>query len=213
MTEFTLKCFAESGNAYKAALMLELCGADWKPEGVDFFKGETRGDAYRAENVMGEAPILYHHKPEGTLKLTQSGVILHYLAKHLGRFGPENETEELEIWRWILFDNHKLTSFFATTRFLLKFMGKSMDDPEVAFLHARAMGAFKVFEKHLEGRSWVAADRMTIADLSTCGYMFWPDHLGITWDEHPNIKAWLERIAATPGWKPAEELMPAAYAA
>ena len=29
MSEFTLHCFAESGNAYKVALMLELCGADW----------------------------------------------------------------------------------------------------------------------------------------------------------------------------------------
>jgi glutathione S-transferase len=31
MTEFTLDCFLESGNAYKAALMLELSGADWAP--------------------------------------------------------------------------------------------------------------------------------------------------------------------------------------
>ena len=37
MSEFTLHCFAESGNAYKVALMLELCGADWQPAGVAFF--------------------------------------------------------------------------------------------------------------------------------------------------------------------------------
>jgi hypothetical protein len=30
MSEFQLYCFAESGNAYKAALMLELCGVDWE---------------------------------------------------------------------------------------------------------------------------------------------------------------------------------------
>jgi len=208
MTDFILKCFAESGNAYKAALMLELCGADWQPQWVDFFKGETRSDEYRGENVMGEVPILIHNRKEDVLRLTQSGVILHHLSKHFGKFGGENETEEYEILRWILFDNHKLTSYFGTTRFLLKFMKKSMDDAEVAFLHARALGAFKVLDKHLDGREWVAANRITIADISLCGYMFWPDHISVTWDDYPNIKNWLERIKNQPGWKNPEDLMP-----
>jgi hypothetical protein len=39
MTEFTLDCFLESGNAYKVALMLELSGADWAPRRVAFFSG------------------------------------------------------------------------------------------------------------------------------------------------------------------------------
>ena len=42
MADYTLYCFAQSGNAYKAALMLNLCGADWQPRFVDFFNGETR---------------------------------------------------------------------------------------------------------------------------------------------------------------------------
>ena len=48
MAEYKLYCFAESGNAYKVALMLELCCADWQPVLVDFFRGETRSDEYRA---------------------------------------------------------------------------------------------------------------------------------------------------------------------
>ena len=43
MPEYQLYCFAQSGNAYRAALMLNLIGADWQPVYVDFFKGgETR---------------------------------------------------------------------------------------------------------------------------------------------------------------------------
>ena len=54
-----LYCFGESGNAYKAALTLELSGADWEPVFVDFFNGEARSDRYRSEiNEMGEAPVL-----------------------------------------------------------------------------------------------------------------------------------------------------------
>ena len=119
MAEYTLYCFAQSGNAYKAALMLNACGADWEPRFVDFFNGETRTEEYRRDvNVMGEAPVLIH----GDEKLTQSGNILYYLVDQFGKYGPETKAEEREILRWILFDNHKLTSYTGTVRFLRTFL-------------------------------------------------------------------------------------------
>lgn len=57
MDEYRLHCFAQSGNAYKAALMLELCGADWEPARVDFFGGATRSPDYRALNPMPGADL------------------------------------------------------------------------------------------------------------------------------------------------------------
>lgn len=60
MADYRLHCFAQSGNSYKAALALALAGADWEPVFVDFFNGETRSPAYRAQNEMGEAPVLEH---------------------------------------------------------------------------------------------------------------------------------------------------------
>ena len=62
VAEYQLYCFAQSGNAYRVALMLNLIGADWEPIWVDFFvKGEQRTPAYRTDvNEMGEAPVLVH---------------------------------------------------------------------------------------------------------------------------------------------------------
>jgi len=51
-----LHCFGESGNAYKAALTLELSGADWEPVFVDFFNGAGRTPEFLEMNVMGEVP-------------------------------------------------------------------------------------------------------------------------------------------------------------
>ena len=69
---YRLHCFAQSGNAYKVALMLNLCGADWEAEFVDFFNGGSKTPEYLALNEMGEVPVL----EAGTLVLAQSGVIL-----------------------------------------------------------------------------------------------------------------------------------------
>lgn len=207
MTDFTLDCFWESGNAYKAALMLELCGADWAPRRVAFFSGQTRSADFRALNIMGEVPVMTHHKVDGDVVLSQSGSILDYLSREFDRFGPANEDERREILRWLLWDNHKLTSYTGTARFMGHFQKKT-DDPVTQFLQARAANAWKVLETHLDGRDFVATGHPTIADLSLCGYLFWPDQIGMDLEAYPNIAAWLDRIAALPGYKRPEELMP-----
>lgn len=207
MPDFTLHCFAESGNAYKAALMLELCGADWQPQGVAFFTGETRRPPFRELNEMGEVPVLVDHTRRPDLVLSQSGVILHHLGEHFGRFMPESEHEKREVLRWILWDNHKLTSYSATHRFLRIFAGKG-DTPEAQFFRARAESAWTVLDRHMQDRDWVAADRPTIADLSLCGYLFWPAQIGMDTGLFPNISAWLDRIRGLAGFKLPEDLMP-----
>jgi glutathione S-transferase len=206
MADYDLHCFLESGNAYKVALMLTLANADWKPVRVSFFAGQTRSTQFRDMNVMGEVPVLIDHT-QGDLALSQSGLILWHLADRFDQFAARNDDERREILRWLFWDNHKLTSYTATTRFMGHFQ-KKKDDPVTQFFAARAQGAYKVLEKHLAGRNWVAADRATIADLSICGYLFWPEQIGIDWKEYPNIDAWLKRIAALPGYKRPEELMP-----
>jgi glutathione S-transferase len=203
MAEYTLYCFAQSGNAYKPALALALAGADWTPRFVDYFNGETRTPEYRAINVMGEVPVLEHRG----MRLSQSGVILDYLAETLGRFGPEDPAERREILRWLLWDNHKLTSYTATYRFLRAFT-KNPEPAVVEVFRKRAEGAWGVLDAHLADRRFVVADRLTIADLSLCGYLFFADEIGIDWAAYPGIQAWLGRIQSERGWVHPYKLVP-----
>ena len=203
MADYVLHCFAQSGNAYKPALMLELAGADWTPRFVDYFGGETRTPAYRAVNVMGEVPVLEH----GERRVSQSGVILDYLAQSLGKFGVRNEDERREVLRWLLFDNHKFTSYTATYRFMRTF-GKNADAAVLAEFRKRAETAWGILNAHLDGRRYVVADRLTIADLSLCGYVFWPEEIGVDWDDYPNLRDWVARLRDEPGWVHPYALMP-----
>src|SRR5215468_12592019 len=184
MAEYRLYSFGESGNSYKAGLMLALSGCDWEPRRVDYFDGETRGDAYRSTvNEMGEAPVLEH----AGKRLSQSGVILTYLAERTGRFGGRNADERLEALRWILFDNHKFTSYYATLRFLVG-LQKSGETPVTEFLRARARGAYGIVDKHLADRPFLLGDTPTIADLSLSGYVFYTEATGIDRrQEFPNV--------------------------
>lgn len=204
MPEYTLYCFAQSGNAYKAALMLNLCKADWKPRFVDFFNGETRTPEYKATvNEMGEAPVLIH----GDRKISQSGVILDYLVERFGKFGWSNDDERREILRWTLFDNHKFTSYIATLRFMMT-LAKTGETPVTEFLRLRATNSLKVVDARLAKHRFLIGDKPTIADFSLCGYLFWPDEFGVSWNDYPNIGRWLDDIKKLPGWVHPYELMP-----
>ncbi|SFF85684.1 glutathione S-transferase [Duganella sp. CF458] len=204
MAEFKLHCFAASGNSYKVALFLALANADWEPVVVDYFGGETRSESWRDKlNDMGEIPVLEHQG----LKICQSGVILDYLAEATGHFGPRNDEEKRDIWRWILFDNHKFTSYYATLRFMYG-LQKTGDTPVTQFLRERAIGAYRIVDKHLAGANFLVGDRLTIADLSLAGYVFMPEETGIDMAEFPHIAAWKERISDMPGWRHPHDLMP-----
>ena len=203
MAEYRLYCFAQSGNAYKAALMLALCGADWEASFVDYFNGETRQPEFRKINEMGEVPVLEHEDR----RLSQSGVILDYLAARFGKFGFSGEDERREILRWLLWDNHKLTSYIGTLRFLLRF-AQTGETPVTEFLRARVTTNLTILDRHLEKRAFVLGAGPTIVDVSICGYLFWPDEFGVTWADYPKIDAWLERIQALPGWVHPYQLMP-----
>lgn len=202
-SEYVLYCFAQSGNAYKAALMLNLCGADWSPRFVDYFNREVDTPEYRAINEMGEVPVLEHRG----MRLSQSGVILDYLSNELHRFDAENEDERREILRWLLFDNHKLTSYTATLRFLRTFV-KSAEPAVLEFLAMRSNAAFRILDGHLSGRQFTIGSRPTIADLSMCGYLYYTDEIGIDLDGYPNVVRWLQDIKTLDGWVHPYELMP-----
>lgn len=201
-----LYCFGESGNAYKAALALELSGLDWEPVYVDFFGGETRSPEYRENiNEMGEAPVLV----DGDTKLTQSGVIQMYVSEKSGKFGGSTPEEAREIMRWVLWDNHKFSSMNGMTRFLMNFLPEDKRPAEVIkFNQGRLKAAYALLNDHLASRDWIVGDSLTNADISCCGYLFYPEPFGFTRADWPNIDRWLSKIETLDGWKHPYDLMP-----
>ena len=201
-----LYCFGESGHSYKAALALQLADIDWTPIFVDFFNGETRSDQYRNQvNEMGEAPVLV----DGDIKLTQSGVIQNYLHNRTGKHGGKDEAEKLEILRWILWDNHKLSSFAGNTRFLMNFFPKDKrPQPVIDFNLARLKSSYGILENALTDKDFLVGNNISHADMTCCAYLYYPEPFGFERDDWPNIDRWLGNISTTPGWQHPYDLMP-----
>jgi glutathione S-transferase len=205
MTSYRLHYFPESGNSYKIALMLTLCGQCFEPVWTDFAGGVTRTPEWRATvNELGEIPVL----EEDGVRLTQTAPILLQLADRYGRFGGTS-AQKFEILRWLFWDNHKLTGYMATYRYLRTFTPHP--DPHVLdFLRKRIDDYLSILDRHLQPRAFVVGDAPTVADISLMAYLHYPsEETGYAFaGSQPAVHAWLGRMAKLPGWRPAYDLLP-----
>ena len=206
MSDYTLHYFPESGNSYKLALMLTLCGQDFEPVWTDFGSGVTWTEEWRRTvNAMGEIPVLV----EDGVTLTQTAPILLRLAGKFGQFGGSSDEERFEILRWLFWDNQKLSGYMAAYRYRRAFTENP--DPHVQkFLKARVDDFLKILEARLGESAFVVGGQPTVADLSMTGYLCFPPHESgyDLRDSHPAVHAWLGRLAALPGWAAPYDLLP-----
>jgi glutathione S-transferase len=206
MTKYRLHYFPESGNSYKLALMLRLCGQAFEPVWTDFGSGVTwTAEWRRTVNPMGEIPVL----EEDGQALTQTGPILLRLAEKSGRFQGADAAARYEVLRWLFWDNQKLSGFMAMYRYRRAFT-PSTDAKVLDFMRRRVDDFLDIIERRFEAQPFIAGDAPTVADLSMTGYLAFPKHeagydLAVS---HPAVHAWLQRIAALPGWMAPYDLLP-----
>jgi glutathione S-transferase len=206
MATYRLHYFPESGNSYKLALMLTLCGQRFEPVWTDFAGGATRTKEWRQTiNEMGEIPVL----EEDGVRLSQTAPILLKLAEQYGRFGGETPAEKFELLRWLFWDNHKLTGYMATYRYYRTFT-PSPDPHVLAHFRRRLDDFLGILEQHLQRSAFAIGDRPTVADFSMIAYLHYPsDETGYDFaGTHPAVHAWLGRVARLPGWRSAYDLLP-----
>jgi glutathione S-transferase len=206
MPSYRLHYFPESGNSYKLALMLTLCGQTFEPVWTDFAGGATRTAEWRRTvNEMGEIPVL---EVDGERR-TQTAPILLGLAEQYGRFGGESAADKFEVLRWLFWDNHKLTGYMATYRYFRTFT-PTPDQHVLAHFRGRLDDFLGILENHLQQNAFAIGAKPTIADISMMAYLHYPaDETGYDLAaSHPAISTWLGRMAAVPGWKSAYDLLP-----
>jgi glutathione S-transferase len=127
----------------------------------------------------------------------------------LTKLGGRSAAERREVLRWLFWDNHRLSGVAGPRRFIENFLPEDKRPAgAIAFMQGRLKAAYTILNDHLANRSWAAGASVTVADLSLCGYLYYPEPFGFVRADWPHIDAWLGRISALPGWKAPYDLMP-----
>ncbi len=191
----------ESRNGYKVVLLLNHLGTAFERVEVDIFKGATRTPEFLAKNPAGKIPAL--ELEDGTV-LAESGAILWYLAEGTD-YLPEDRVDRAQVLRWICFEQNAHETSVAEARFILSHpeLSQGREGDILAEKQKRGHGALALMEQHLGAHDFFAAGRYTIADMALYGYTSVAGDGGFDLSQYPAVGAWIDRIAAQPGYVPA----------
>ncbi len=203
-------------NCRKVVAGLDLAGAAYDSENVDYFGGGHKEPAFREINPNAELPALV----DGDLVLWESNAILVYGAEKTGAQSayPRDAAVRADIQRWLLWEASKW--FAACYVYLVEYVVKPIldDTPDDAAIEAHAPtwhGLAGILERRLDGREWLSADTPTIADIAVAAPMHLHSFQKLPLENYPNLRAWMTRVEALPCWRksdPAPHLPPEAIA-
>jgi glutathione S-transferase len=193
----TLYDYADSGNTYKARLLLAQLGLAYRSVVLDIDKGETRTSAFLAKNPNGRVPAL--ELEDGTV-LAESDAILCYLADGTP-YWPAERVARAQVLQWLFFEQYSHEPYVATPRYIIRHLGR--DHPRAAELPGRierGHQALKVMETHLAATPFFVVQRYTIADIALYAYTHVAHEADIDLTPYPQVRAWLARVASQPGY-------------
>lgn len=167
---------------------------------VDFAKAEHKSPAFLAKNPFGQLPVL----EDGALVLSESTAILRYLVRRYAEgsaWYPRDPARAAEVDRWLAIASGPLVNGAARARAIAIF--ERSDDPEPPRAIARDL--FTKLDRHLEGRTWLAGDEATIADLAFWAYTAHAPEGGVSLAPHGNVRRWIEAVRSLPRFVPMVE--------
>ncbi len=194
---FQLYGSCESGHSYKVKLAMEVAGIAHTYEEIDLrLDRKDRPEPFRSLAKYGEVPLLVH---DGQAYVQSNAILLH-LAEHLKAYGGESQPRLERVREWLFWEANRIGFSMAHLRYGQKFDPAAYAGTVLPWFRARFDADIARLEDELsDGRRFLLDDQVTVADFSICGYLFWPEQAQVSYP--PRVQAWLERIAALPGWR------------
>lgn len=207
---YTLYSMQSSGNSYKVRLALAKLAMPYRLVEIDILQGESRTPEFLAMNPNGRVPLL---EVAPDRYLAESNAILWYVARGT-ELAPEDPIERAEALQWMFFEQNSLEPNIGTAYFWLALVkgGRDLQAHSLDDWMENGNRALRVMEMHLAKHDFLVAGRFTIADIALYAYTHVAHLCDFDLTPFPAVKAWLDRVAAEPGYVPMD-WQPAAIAA
>lgn len=187
---------ALSGHCHRVELFLSLLGLPRELVDVDLAAGAHKSPEFLRMNRFGQVPVI----EDGDVTLADSNAILLYLESRYapGTWLPREPLGAAQVQRWLSVAAGPLAFGASAARVIQLF--KLPDDPSASI--ARANALLKVMEGELAGRPFLAGAQPTLADIANYSYTAHAPEGNVSLEPYPNVRAWLARVEALPGFVP-----------
>ncbi|HWH89450.1 MAG TPA: glutathione S-transferase [Pseudomonas sp.] len=183
-----------SGHSHRVELMLSLLKVPTELVFVDLMKGAHKTPEFLALNRFGQVPVI---DDNGTVLADSNGILVYLAGKYgNGQWLPSDPIEQAKVQRWLSVAAGQISSGPATARLITVF-GAGYDAADAI---KRSHALLQVMEDELANSAFLAGDQATVADVAAYTYVAHAPEGNVSLDEYPNVRAWLQRVEALPGF-------------
>ena len=170
------------------------------------------GDEELAQhNPATTVPVLIDEPPTGgEVAIAPAAAIVEYLEEVYrdpnllpSTSAARAEARRLFFWFDLKFET-EVNALIVRRRIDAKVSGRRWGEPEPLRQAADALSWHLDYLSYLlERRSFLASDRLTIADLAGAAHLSVSDYFGLVpWSDFPEVKAWYSRMKSRPAMRP-----------
>jgi glutathione S-transferase len=185
-----------SQHSRRVVSLLEETGIEYTARPVALEKGEHLSPEYLAINPNHQVPTL---KVDGEILLESNAIMRFVCDRHgLDAWYPKDTMARARVDQWLDWNQCRLGDLVTQLVINKVILGDAGDQQAIARSEQKLPEVFAVLESHLDGRTFVAGDQPTIADLSIASNVFQLGFAGAA-PKSPNIAAWFGRVAELRG--------------
>jgi GST-like protein len=186
-----------SPNVQKIFIMLEECGLPYNIKPVDVWKGEQFTPEFAKINPLQKIPaIVDSDGPAGTpYTVIESGAILLYLAEKTGKFIPHDPVKRYDTVQWLMVQMANVGPMFGQLVHFSRYAPAGQDYGHSRY-RTQVNKLFDLYDRRLAAHPYVVGSDYTIADMAPFPWLRNFEMLGIDIGKRPNLKAWIDRVAA-----------------
>lgn len=184
-------------NGQKPAILLEELGLDYDIAPVDIGAGAQHGATFRGLSPNGKIPAL----TDGDVTIFESGAILLHLAQRHGRFLPDAPQARADALAWTFWQVGGLGPMMGQWGHFL--MAKDPQPYATERYLAETLRLLEVMEARLAAHPYLAGAEYSIADMMSFpwvkgGLGFLEARAADRLPPLPNLRRWMDRVAARP---------------
>jgi GSH-dependent disulfide-bond oxidoreductase len=184
---------AATPNGWKVSIALEEMGLPYEVKVISFEDNEQKSDWYVKLNPNGRIPALV----DGEFALFESGAILLYLAEKTGQFLPKDVEGRSRVIQWLMFQMSAVGPMMGQANVFLRYFPEKIQ-PAIDRYQREVTRLFGVMDSQLASNEYIAGNEYSIADMSLWPWVSGYEWSGVTIDEFPHLRRWLDLVGARP---------------
>jgi GSH-dependent disulfide-bond oxidoreductase len=181
-------------NGRKASIMLEEVELPYTVHSINITKGEQFTPEFIAINPNSKIPAVADR--ETGVTVFESGAILIYLAEKVGKFLPTESPQRFQVLEWLMFQMGGVGPMLGQYNHFNRFAPEKIDYA-IARYRTETLRIFSVLDRQLADREFVCGE-YSIADIATFPWIASYEFMGLTLDQHPHLKRWVDTVQQRP---------------